>query len=88
MFSRLRLTLTHHAAHGLFDGNRLVDHPSDNPRRSMRHMYIEGSEAVLCLDAAGRLRNLVVVEAIYRSQDSGARQAGSESVARGAGVMA
>lgn len=42
-------------ADGLFDGNRLVDHGSDNPRRTMGEMYIEGSSAVLRLDGAGRL---------------------------------
>lgn len=40
---------------GLFDGNRLVDHPADNRRLTMGEMLIEGAEAVLRLDGDGRL---------------------------------
>lgn len=40
---------------GIFDANRLVDHISDNRRRTMGEMLIEGSSAVLRLDGFGRL---------------------------------
>lgn len=42
-------------AGGLFDGNRLNDHVSDNPRRTMGEMWLEGSTGVLRLDGAARL---------------------------------
>jgi predicted dehydrogenase len=42
-------------ATGVFDGNRLNDHVSDNPRRTMGEMWIEGSAGVLRLDGAARL---------------------------------
>lgn len=42
-------------ARGLFDGNRLVDHASDNCRRTMGEMIIEGSAGSLTLDGRGRL---------------------------------
>ncbi|HVL56284.1 MAG TPA: Gfo/Idh/MocA family oxidoreductase [Burkholderiaceae bacterium] len=42
-------------ATGLFDGNRLNDHVSDNPRRTMGEMWLEGSAGVLRLDGAARL---------------------------------
>ena len=40
---------------GIFDGNRLNDHVSDNPRRTMGEMWVEGSAGVLRLDGTGRL---------------------------------
>lgn len=40
---------------GLFDGNRLNDHVSDDPRRTFGEMWLEGSAGVLRLDGAGRL---------------------------------
>ena len=40
---------------GLFDGNRLVDHPARNCRLTMGEMWVEGDEAVLRLDGDGRL---------------------------------
>lgn len=40
---------------GIFDGNRLNDHVSDNPRRTMGEMWVEGSAGVLRLDGAARL---------------------------------
>lgn len=40
---------------GIFDGNRLNDHVSDNPRRTMGEMWVEGSGGVLRLDGAARL---------------------------------
>ncbi|NLD53193.1 MAG: Gfo/Idh/MocA family oxidoreductase [Burkholderiaceae bacterium] len=43
------------AATGLFDGNRLNDHASDNPRRTMGEMWLEGSAGVLRLDGSARL---------------------------------
>jgi D-apiose dehydrogenase len=42
-------------AAGLFDGNRLVDFPADDPRLTMGEMRIEGSAASLRLDGFGRL---------------------------------
>jgi len=42
-------------AAGLFDGNRLNEHVSDDPRRTMGEMWLEGSGGVLRLDGAGRL---------------------------------
>jgi predicted dehydrogenase len=42
-------------ARALFDGNRLADHASDNPRRTLGEMLIEGTAATLRLDGAGRL---------------------------------
>jgi predicted dehydrogenase len=42
-------------AAGLFDGNRLNDHVSDNTRRTMVEMWLEGSEGILRLDGSGRL---------------------------------
>ena len=40
---------------GIWDANRLVDHDSPDTRLTMGEMLIEGSEAVLRLDGAGRL---------------------------------
>lgn len=40
---------------GVFDGNRLNDHVSDNPRRTMGEMWVEGSAGVMRLDGAARL---------------------------------
>jgi D-apiose dehydrogenase len=42
-------------AAGLFDGNRLNEHASDDPRRTMGEMWLEGSGGVLRLDGRGRL---------------------------------
>ena len=42
-------------AAGLFDGNRLVEFPADNPRLTMGEMLLEGSDATLRLDGFGRL---------------------------------
>lgn len=39
----------------LFDGNRLSDHATDNPRRTMGEMVIEGERGALRLDGQGRL---------------------------------
>lgn len=38
-----------------FDGNRMVDHATDNPRRTMGEMLIEGEKGCLRLDGYGRL---------------------------------
>ncbi|HJQ61913.1 MAG TPA: Gfo/Idh/MocA family oxidoreductase [Burkholderiales bacterium] len=43
------------SATGLFDGNRLNDHPAANPRRTMGEMWLEGSSGVLRLDGEARL---------------------------------
>ncbi len=40
---------------GVYDANRLNDHVSDNPRRTMGEMWLEGSKGVLRLDGSGRL---------------------------------
>lgn len=40
---------------GVYDANRLNDHVSDNPRRTMGEMWLEGSNGVLRLDGSGRL---------------------------------
>jgi len=42
-------------AAGLFDGNRLNDHVSDDTRRTMGEMWIEGAGGILRLDGRGRL---------------------------------
>jgi len=40
---------------GIFDGNRLNEHVSDDPRRTMGEMWVEGSAGVLRMDGAARL---------------------------------
>ncbi len=42
-------------ATGLFDANRLLDHPSQDPRMTGGTMLLEGSEATLRLDGFGAL---------------------------------
>lgn len=42
-------------ARSVFDGNRLSDHVTDQPRRTMGEMEIEGEAGTLRLDGAGRL---------------------------------
>lgn len=42
-------------ATGLFDGNRLNEHDSDDLRRTMGECWLEGSAAVLRIDGRGRL---------------------------------
>ncbi|MDX1540289.1 MAG: Gfo/Idh/MocA family oxidoreductase, partial [Geminicoccaceae bacterium] len=42
-------------AAGLFDGNRLVDHPADNTRLTMGEMWVEGSKGYVRLDGFGHL---------------------------------
>jgi D-apiose dehydrogenase len=44
-----------HDAHGVFDGNRLNDHETDNTRRTMGEMWLEGANGVLRLDGRARL---------------------------------
>lgn len=41
---------------GVFDANRLADHPADDRRKTMGEMWIEGSAATLHLDGFARLR--------------------------------
>lgn len=41
---------------GVLNGNRLADHASDNHRRTMGEMYIEGSGGSLALDGYGTIR--------------------------------
>jgi predicted dehydrogenase len=40
---------------GIFDGNRLNDHVTDYPLRTMGEMWLEGSAGALRLDGSGRL---------------------------------
>ena len=40
---------------GLLDGNRLNDHPADNPRTTMGEMWLEGERGVMRLDGQARL---------------------------------
>lgn len=40
---------------GLFDGNRLADHPATNRRLTMGEMLIEGEQGTLNLDGDGRI---------------------------------
>ncbi len=40
---------------GLFDGNRLNDHPAENPRTTMGEMWLEGERGVMRLDGNTRL---------------------------------
>jgi D-apiose dehydrogenase len=42
-------------ATGLFDGNRLNEHPAQNLRRTMGEAWIEGSKGVMRLDGEARL---------------------------------
>ena len=42
-------------ARSIFDGNRLSDHVSDNPRRTMGEMVIEADGGTVTLDGAGRV---------------------------------
>lgn len=39
----------------LFDGNRLADHPADDPRLTMGECLAEGSDGTIALDGFGRL---------------------------------
>lgn len=40
---------------GLFDGNRLGDHPAQDRHRTMGEMWVEGTEATIRLDGDGRI---------------------------------
>ena len=40
---------------GLFDGNRLNEHPADDQRRTMGEMWLEGEAGVMRLDGQARL---------------------------------
>ncbi|MEM7188577.1 MAG: Gfo/Idh/MocA family oxidoreductase [Pseudomonadota bacterium] len=42
-------------ARGLFDGNRLVDHPATNRRLTMGEMLLEGSDGTISLDGDARI---------------------------------
>jgi predicted dehydrogenase len=44
-----------HGQSGLFDGNRLNEHPASDLRRTMGEMWLEGSAGVLRLDGNGSL---------------------------------
>jgi predicted dehydrogenase len=43
------------SATGVFDGNRLNDHPASHPRHTLGEMWLEGSSGVLRLDGDARL---------------------------------
>jgi predicted dehydrogenase len=62
-------------ATGYFDGNRLNDHVSDDTRRTMGEMWVEGSAGVLRLDGAARLwwkpHGEADVEHVYAWHDRG-----------------
>ena len=50
------LVLNHASgAQSVLDGNRLSDHATDNPRRTMGEMLIEGEKGSLRLDGFGQL---------------------------------
>lgn len=50
------LILDHHCGmQTIFDGNRLADHASDNSRRTMGELLIEGEKGTLRLDGYGKL---------------------------------
>jgi predicted dehydrogenase len=42
-------------AAGVFDGNRLVDHPAEDTRLTMGEMWVDGSKGYVRLDGDGRL---------------------------------
>ncbi len=42
-------------ARSTFDGNRLSDHITDNPRRTMGEMWVEGEKGTLRLDGQGQV---------------------------------
>lgn len=42
-------------ARGLFDGNRLADHPAENRRLTMVELLVEGSSGTIELDGDGRI---------------------------------
>lgn len=44
-------------ARGVFDGNRLSDHPAENRRLTMGEMCIEGAKGTLTLDGYGTIRH-------------------------------
>ncbi len=50
------LRLTHQGGvRSVFDGNRLMDHVTDNPRRTMGEMWIEGEKGTLSLTGQGHV---------------------------------
>ena len=72
------LTFTHQdGVRSVFDGNRLADHVSDNPRRTMGEMEIIGENGTLSLDGAGRVwmrkfgaRNFCEISLVEQVDDS------------------
>lgn len=60
---------------GLFDGNRLIDFPADNPRLTMGELLIEGTGGCLRLDGDGGLwrrhRRGNEISHAYRWDDNG-----------------
>lgn len=50
------LLMTHaNGVRSVFDGNRLMDHATDNPRRTMGEMWIEGEAGTLALTGGGNV---------------------------------
>ncbi|TCL08381.1 putative dehydrogenase [Shimia isoporae] len=50
------MRLTHeNGVRSVFDGNRLMDHVTDNARRTMGEMWIEGEKGTLRLDGSGQV---------------------------------
>lgn len=50
------LRLTHKdGVRSVFDGNRLMDHVTDNPRRTMGEMWIEGEKGTLSVNGQGQV---------------------------------
>lgn len=64
------------SAMGLFDGNRLNDHPATDLRRTMGEMWLEGERGVLRLDGDARLwwrpHHGVEAEHVYAHDQRGA----------------
>ncbi|MGO1120555.1 Gfo/Idh/MocA family protein [Rhodovibrionaceae bacterium A322] len=67
---------------GVFDGNRLVDHAADNPRRTMGEMRIEGSLGTLTLNGQGEihLRKQGVQQEVLMAYDWQDRNFGGDCV--------
>jgi predicted dehydrogenase len=76
---------------GLFDGNRLNEHPAENLRRTMGELWLEGERGVMRMDGDARLRwqPHQGVEAEHAYDDGAGRGAfGGASTALQAHVLA
>ncbi len=54
---------------GVFDGNRLSDHPADNRRLTMGELRLEGSDGTLTLDGYGVIRHRAFGSNDWRTVD-------------------